>query len=87
MSDELTCPFYAITGNKRGFTLFIMSRCALRSQGLPGKTDPGKFIRSIYFRNLAQRKLSGKIMRFGAVRARVRPTENYASAMYTFRNR
>ncbi|VEB57173.1 oxidoreductase [Salmonella enterica subsp. enterica] len=27
--DELTPGFYAITGNKRGFTLFIMSRCAL----------------------------------------------------------
>lgn len=45
------------------------------------KTDPGKFIRSIYFRNF---KGAAETIRennaLGAVCARVCPTENYASA-------
>lgn len=73
--DELTPAFTSLLAIKEA------SRCLLChdapcSQACPAQTDPGKFIRSIYFRNF---KGAAETIRennaLGAVCARVCPTE------------
>lgn len=73
--DELTPAFTPLLAIKEA------SRCLLChdapcSQACPAQTDPGKFIRSIYFRNF---KGAAETIRennaLGAVCARVCPTE------------
>lgn len=79
--DELTPAFTSLLAIKEA------SRCLLChdapcSQACPAQTDPGKFIRSIYFRNF---KGAARTIRennaLGAVCARVCPTEKYAKAV------
>ncbi len=80
----------AITGNKRGFTLFIgvTMRPVVR---LSARRKPirGNLFVLFYFRNFkGAAELSGKNNALGAVRARVRPGRKIMPArMYTFRNR
>ena len=79
--DELTPAFTSLLAIKEA------SRCLLChdapcSQACPAQTDPGKFIRSIYFRNF---KGAAETIRennaLGAVCARVCPTEKLCKAV------
>lgn len=78
--DELTPGFTPLLAIKEA------SRCLLChdapcSQACPAQTDPGKFIRSIYFRNFkGAAKLSGKIMRLAPSAPESVRRKNYASA-------
>lgn len=78
--DELTPGFTPLLAIKEA------SRCLLChdapcSQACPAQTDPGKFIRSIYFRNFkGAAELSGKIMRLAPSAPESVRRKNYASA-------